>query len=142
LDLQPEAHVTVQAIAQKYVCSSISKTVNAPKDYTVEQVKKAYELGHKLGLKGMTIFRDGSRDDQVLSLSEDETEVPDKTAQEPKAEKHEHHDHHDHEHHQHPHPKVKGKYDDWTCPNCGGKKFVLQDSCPKCLDCGAQACSL
>lgn len=136
MDLTPEAHVMVQAIAQRYVCSSISKTINAPKDYTVEQVKKAYELGHKLGLKGMTIFRDDSRDDQILSSSSSEAETTEMTPEQP-TEKHEHS--HDHEHAQ---PKVKGKYDNWSCPNCGGQEFVLQDGCPKCLDCGTQACSL
>lgn len=124
MDLTPEAHVTVQAVAQKYVCSSISKTVNAPKDYTVEQVKRAYELGHKLGLKGMTIYRDGSRDTQILSVASDDDESTVEVKSEVEV------------------PKVKGKYDDWECGNCGHKEFNMQDGCPTCKKCGAQSCSL
>lgn len=134
MDLTPEAHVKVQAIAQKYVCSSISKTVNAPKDYTVEQVKRAYELGHKLGLKGMTIYRDGSRDEQILSLSSDEDTAKDKEVKEEINAIEESKETTE--------IKVKGKYDDWECGNCGSEDFVMQDGCPTCTSCGAQSCSL
>ncbi len=60
-DLTPEEHVKVQAIAQDYVDSSISKTVNAPKTHTVEDVKNLYMLSYDAGLKGVTYMRDGSR---------------------------------------------------------------------------------
>lgn len=60
-DLTPQDHVKVQAIIQKYVDASISKTVNAPKSYTVEDVKKLYMLAYKLGCKGITFMREGSR---------------------------------------------------------------------------------
>lgn len=60
-DLTPEEHVKVQAVVQKYVDASISKTVNAPKTHTVGDVKKLYELAYELGLKGITYMRDGSR---------------------------------------------------------------------------------
>jgi ribonucleoside-diphosphate reductase alpha chain len=59
--LSPEEHVTVQAAIQKYVDASISKTVNAPNNHTVEDVKKLYTLAYDLGLKGMAYMRDGSR---------------------------------------------------------------------------------
>ncbi len=61
-ELTPEDHVYVQAAIQKYVDASISKTVNAPKTYTVEDVKKLYTLAYKLGCKGITFFREGSRE--------------------------------------------------------------------------------
>ena len=60
-DLNPEEHVKMQAVCQKYVDASISKTVNAPAAHSVEDVKKLYNLAYKLGLKGITYMRDGSR---------------------------------------------------------------------------------
>ncbi len=70
-DLTPEEHVHVQAIIQRYTDSSISKTVNAPNDHTVEQVQKLYRLAYEMGCKGITYYRDGSRD-AVLTRIEDE----------------------------------------------------------------------
>ncbi|KYD20511.1 vitamin B12-dependent ribonucleotide reductase [Caldibacillus debilis] len=72
MDLTPEAHADVQCIIQRWVDSSISKTVNAPKGYTVEQVKKVYERLYKGGAKGGTVYVDGSRDSQVLTLKAEE----------------------------------------------------------------------
>ncbi|WP_245983250.1 adenosylcobalamin-dependent ribonucleoside-diphosphate reductase [Ammoniphilus oxalaticus] len=66
-DLSAEDHVRVQAAIQKWVDSSISKTANAPNDFTVEETKDLYELAFELGCKGVTIYRDGSRDTQVLT---------------------------------------------------------------------------
>ncbi len=70
-DLTPEEHVRVQAMVQKYTDSSISKTVNAPNDHTVEQVQTLYRLAYEMGCKGVTYYRDGSRD-AVLTRVEDE----------------------------------------------------------------------
>ncbi len=72
MDLAPEGHVRVQAAIQKWVDSSISKTGNTPKEYTVEQTGKLYELLYDLGCKGGTTYRDGSRDTQVLTVKKDE----------------------------------------------------------------------
>ncbi len=60
-DLSPEDHVQVQAIIQKYVDASISKTVNAPKTHSVEDVKRLYTMAYKLGCKGIAYMREGSR---------------------------------------------------------------------------------
>lgn len=60
-DLTPEDHVKIQAIAQEYIDSSISKTVNAPSSHTVEDVKRLYMLSYDMGLKGVTYMREGSR---------------------------------------------------------------------------------
>ncbi len=70
-DLTPEEHVRVQATIQKYTDSSISKTVNAPNSHTVEQVQTLYRLAYEMGCKGITYYRDGSRD-AVLTRVEDE----------------------------------------------------------------------
>lgn len=74
MDLSPEAHVEVQCIIQRWVDSSISKTVNAPKGYTVQQVQEVYQSLHRGGAKGGTVYVDGSRDAQVLSLTTEENE--------------------------------------------------------------------
>ncbi|MGM0431737.1 MAG: adenosylcobalamin-dependent ribonucleoside-diphosphate reductase [Spirochaetota bacterium] len=72
MDLPPEGHVKVQAAIQRWVDSSISKTCNVPSDYTVEQTTELYELLYDLGCKGGTIYRDGSRDTQVLNRKQEE----------------------------------------------------------------------
>lgn len=72
MDLTPEEHVRVQAAIQRWVDSSISKTSNVPNEYTVDQTRELYELMYELGCKGGTIYRDGSRDEQVLMLKGDE----------------------------------------------------------------------
>ncbi len=76
MDLQPEDHVRVQAAIQRWVDSSISKTCNTPNSYTVEQTRQLYELMYELGCKGGTVYRDGSRDIQVLNIKEEDKEPP------------------------------------------------------------------
>ncbi|KPD01134.1 Ribonucleoside-diphosphate reductase NrdZ [Geobacillus sp. BCO2] len=75
MDLPPEAHADVQCIIQRWVDSSLSKTVNAPKGYTVEQVQKVYERLWRGGAKGGTVYVDGSRDAQVLTLKAEENQI-------------------------------------------------------------------
>lgn len=75
MDLSPEAHADVQCIIQRWVDSSLSKTVNAPRGYTVEQVQKVYERLWRGGAKGGTVYVDGSRDAQVLTLKAEENAV-------------------------------------------------------------------
>lgn len=72
MDMTPEEHVRAQAAIQRWIDSSISKTCNVPNSYTVEQTKELYELMYRLGCKGGTIYRDGSRDVQVLNLKDEE----------------------------------------------------------------------
>lgn len=72
MDLSPEAHADVQCVIQRWIDSSISKTVNAPKGYSVEQVEKVYERLYRGGAKGGTVYVDGSRDSQVLTLKAEE----------------------------------------------------------------------
>ena len=70
-DLSPEDHVKVQAAIQEYVDASISKTVNAPKTHTVEDVKRLYTMAYDLGCKGIAYMREGSREG-VLTRKEEE----------------------------------------------------------------------
>ncbi|AZU63306.1 vitamin B12-dependent ribonucleotide reductase [Neobacillus mesonae] len=72
MELAPEAHADVQCVIQRWIDSSISKTVNAPKGYSVEQVEKVYERLYRGGAKGGTVYVDGSRDSQVLTLKAEE----------------------------------------------------------------------
>lgn len=135
MDLSPEAHADVQCIIQRHVDSSLSKTVNAPKGYTVSQVQAVYERLWKGGAKGGTVYVDGSRDAQVLSLTADENDVNELDA--PTKET----------------PKVMmvdniapledtgvtiGNEVGNTCSICRQGKVVDRGGCNECTNCGAQ----
>lgn len=66
-DVSPEWHVKVLSQIQKYVSLSISKTVNMPKEATLEDVANVYIMAAKSGIKGVTVYRDGCRENQILS---------------------------------------------------------------------------
>ncbi len=76
MDMRPEDHVRVQATIQRWVDSSISKTCNVPNHYTVEETRELYELMYDMGAKGGTVYRDGSRDEQVLEIKEEDKNKP------------------------------------------------------------------
>lgn len=115
MGLTPEEHVAVQCTIQRWVDSSLSKTVNAPKGYTVDQVQEIYESLHKGGAKGGTVYVDGSRSAQVLSLIEEEEETHDQEKE-----------------------VVYGGEVGDTCPICREGEVIESAGCSTCSSCGSQ----
>ncbi len=73
LDIEPEWHVRMQAAFQKYTDNAVSKTVNLPNKATIEDVRKVFKLAWRLKCKGVTVFRYGSKPEQVLYIGEVKT---------------------------------------------------------------------
>ncbi len=119
--VEPEWHVKIQSAWQKYFDNSISKTVNFPHDATVEDVKTVYMQAWKMGCKGVTIYRDGSKGDQVLSISSHVSTSP-----------------RQHENIVETSKRVNVETDE-ICPECGGK-LQKEEGCSKCYDCGWSKC--
>ncbi|MBA4535791.1 vitamin B12-dependent ribonucleotide reductase [Bacillus aquiflavi] len=136
MELSPEAHADVQCIIQRWIDSSISKTVNAPRGYTVEQVEKVYERLYRGGAKGGTVYVDGSRDTQVLTLKAEENSFEEQDDLEKRRKQH---------------VVLLDTISDLrstdvtigsevgnTCPVCRKGKVEEMGGCNTCTNCGAQ----
>ena len=114
----------IQGAWQKWIDNSVSKTVNFPNTASVEDVQKVYMLAWKLGCKGVTIYRDGSKQDQVLNLANGHG----KEKIEPVYEA------------IHVHVAKPGSGEKGVCPECGGA-MMFKEGCATCNGCGYSYCT-
>ena len=156
MDIHWSDHLMAQSVWQQWIGNAISKTINMPNDVTVEDVKSAYLLAHELGLKGMTVYRDGSRHQQVLHMtSENATKTFDVTPSEfmtafvtknitnPYIKSQVNaslalkvHD----EEIVLEAPKVEEVSEDRLCPTCKNN-LVFVEGCSICIECGYSGCT-
>lgn len=153
MDIHWADHLMAQAIWQRWISNAIAKTINMPNYVTADDVKCAYLLSHELGLKGVTVYRDGSRHQQVLHITSDSKEktfdifpsdyVVDYITNEikdefvynevskiikPSA---------DHEHVVQ--PVISHETEEEPCPVCNGKIAYIE-GCNCCIECGWSSC--
>ncbi len=135
MDISPEDHVKMQAAFQKHTDNAVSKTINLPSNSSVEDVMDAFVAAWKTKCKGITVYRDKSREIQILNIGKSEirnpkSEIKARTIQKPSyvaAAR--------------PvaptltHSSAEG------CPNCGGKVMMVE-GCETCASCGWGACSV
>ncbi len=74
MDIHWSDHLMAQAVWQEWIGNAIAKTINMPYDVSADDVKAAYLLAHEMGLKGITVYRDGSRHKQVLHMTSENAE--------------------------------------------------------------------
>ena len=116
MDITPSQHVQMLAAFQKYTDNAVSKTINLPATATVEDVLKVYYQASDLKCKGLTCYRDGSREGQVLTTGGAVSKPG-------------------------PSPVVReaSKKQNHLCPNCDGK-LAVEEGCRKCYSCGYSVC--
>ncbi|MEF8917661.1 MAG: adenosylcobalamin-dependent ribonucleoside-diphosphate reductase [Candidatus Bipolaricaulota bacterium] len=164
LDIHYTDHLAAQASWQDWVTASISKTINMPRSATPDEVLNSFMLGHKLGLKGLTVYRDGSKSRQVLNMDgESATErnlepseyvknyLEQEFANTPDGENYWEAQSF-RESLRNDKPNNKDLLEDEThplnqvedleeCPDCGGN-VIHEGGCNKCVECGWSTCSI
>lgn len=153
-DIDPVWHVKMQAAWQKYTDNAVSKTINFPHTATIDDVELAYMMAWKMGCKGITIYRDGSKESQILSIGSNPTSptaslgagqiIQSKIKTETLKQRSK---------------RLKGGVPSASaqalaryakdesanavadsCPECGGK-LVTEEGCSKCYGCGFSLCN-
>jgi len=116
----------MQAAWQMYTDNAVSKTINFPHTATIDEVESAYMMAWKMGCKGITIYRDGSKEGQILSIGTENKQTNKLTDQliqsKIKVE------------------TLKQRVSRQSCPECGGK-LVIEEGCAKCYGCGYSVCN-
>ncbi|HSB83789.1 MAG TPA: adenosylcobalamin-dependent ribonucleoside-diphosphate reductase [Nitrosarchaeum sp.] len=155
MDIHWADHLMAQGVWQDWIGNAIAKTINMPYDVTAEDVKSAYLLAHELGLKGITVYRDGSRHKQVLHMtSENAQKTFDVTPSEhvtnyvttmitnPYIKSHVHDSlelkFHDEEITSE--PMRQEVSEDRLCPTCKNN-LVFVEGCSICIECGYSGCT-
>jgi len=131
-DITPEWHIKMQAAWQKYTDNAVSKTINFPGTGTIEEVMEAYKQAWKAGCKGITIYRDGSKEGQILSVGSEpvtpgegqiiQSKIKIETLKQRMAK-----------------GRKKAEKEE-RCPECGAK-LIVEEGCAKCYGCGYSVCN-
>ncbi len=122
-DISWQNHILMQAAWQKWVDNAVSKTINLPNSATIEDIKGAYLLAWKTGCKGITVYRDGSKEFQVLERGQGQKKRVKKPLIQSQLQI----------------KPLKERKSVGTCPECGAP-LVEEEGCKKCYVCGWSAC--
>lgn len=123
MDITPREHVNMLSAFQKYTDNAVSKTINLSNSATVDDVLSVFYQASEMNCKGITVYRDGSRDVQVLNVGKSQTseQVNKQTSKKNVL------------------ASSRDSVVATTCPNCGGK-LAIEEGCKKCYGCGFAVC--